>query len=197
MIRASNMLGEERTKRIVGRLDGLTRLATLEQVLAVVCILIPAGLIAFDGWHVRDSVCAYYDMSENEWFYVPITTASMLFIVNGVVKKARFYNWILGVALLLVLMFDHEGGASVVHFFGAIVFFAGNGAVMLLHADTALERQLRWPLIGVIVASMLAWLLSDWFTLFWAEWISLLVIGLHFFINSRESRQATALAAAA
>ena len=88
MIRATNMLGEERTKRIVGRLDGLTRLATLEQVLAGVCILIPAGLIAFDGWHVRDSVSAYYDMSENEWFYVPITTASMLFINSRESRQA-------------------------------------------------------------------------------------------------------------
>lgn len=196
MIRAEQVFGEKQAAKIVERLDGLTRLATLEQILASICVLIPAGLLLFSG-EVRDSISAYYDMNNSEWFYVPITTAALLFVVNGVVKRAHPYNWMLGLALLLVLLFDHENATSSIHYVGAVLFFAGNAIVMLLFADTDLERRLRWPLVGVITAAMLAWGVFDWFTLFFAEWLSLSVIALHFFINSAQGRNSSRALAAA
>lgn len=185
MSRAAQILGEERADRVMARFDELARLATLEQVLAGVCTLIPVALIVFDDFNVRGSISAYYKMVENQWFYVPLAAAALLFIVNGVVKKARFYNWMLGVALLVVLMFDHEGDSAVAHFAAATIFFVGNAAVMLFYAETDIERRLRWPLVATVAVAMLAWWLVDWFTLFWAEWLSLLVIATHFLLTSR------------
>ena len=197
MIDARDIMSDETRARVVGAFDGMTRLATLEQVLATICILIPAGLLLFDGDDgIRGSISAYYDMTEAQWFYVPITAAAMLFIVNGIVKNGRFYNWILGAGLLLVVMFDHES-AAVPHFFGAAVFFGGNIGVMALLPDTDLERRLRWPMLGICLIAGAGWLWVDWFTLFWAEWLSMIVIAVHFFINaSEESKRSASLAAA-
>lgn len=197
MISASDIMSDEARARVVGVFDGMKRLATIEQVLATICILIPAGLMLFDNEDsVRDSISAYYDMNEAQWFYVPITAAATLFIVNGIVKNGRFYNWILGAGLLLVVMFDHDS-ASGPHFLGAFVFFGGNIAVMALLPDTDLERRLRWPMLGICLIALAGWLWVDGFTTFWAEWLSMVVIAVHFFINAAEESKRSAHLAAA
>ena len=51
--------------------------AKLERVLAGVCIFTPALLIAFDNGPIRNSISAYYNMVQNQIFYVPLTIASI------------------------------------------------------------------------------------------------------------------------
>src|SRR5215472_1484321 len=83
--------------------SGVMRFAKLERVLAGVCLLIPLLLIVFDDRGrtsmIRESISAYYNMKQSEVFYFPLTVASMLFVVNGVVKEKRTYNTILGIML--------------------------------------------------------------------------------------------------
>src|SRR5512134_355677 len=79
--------------------DQLGRFAKLERILAVVCFFTPLLLLWADPGSIRDSISAYYDMDQNQWFYFLLTVASMLFIVNGVTKQQHSYNTGLGIVL--------------------------------------------------------------------------------------------------
>ena len=110
--------------------QGVTRFAKLERVLAAVCLLIPAFLIWSDHGTIRPSISAYFDMEQAQVFYFPLTVAAMLFVVNGVVKEKRAYNWILGVLLAGVVLFNHLD-FPVIHNISAVGFFGGNAVVMV------------------------------------------------------------------
>jgi hypothetical protein len=163
----------------------LRRFARLEQVLAVLLVLTPALLIAIDTGDekIRGSISAYHDVSRPWAFYVPLTIAAMLFIVNGVVRRAHVYNTVLGAALMGVILFDHDGGTAVPHGIFAAVFFGGNVAVWLFFS-TNKSIRLKSLFVGVVAAAGILWAATDWFTLFWAEWVSLTIVATHFFLDS-------------
>lgn len=196
MFEMDQLIGEKRAARLSDTFEGIQRLTSLEKVLAVVCVLIPAGLWGFAG-ELRGSISAYHDMPNNEMYFVPLTAAAMLFVVNGLVKKQHPYNVALGVALLIVILFDHDGASEFIHGAAAVLFFLGNALVMVLFADSEIEEQVKWPLVAAIVAAVAAWKLFGWISLFWAEWASLIVVAAHFYINSRQSEEATEELAAA
>ena len=160
----------------------LTRLATLERTLGLVCIFIPFILILFDGLHIRNSISAYYSMSRDQVFYFSLSVAAMLFIVNGVVKEKHIYNTILGIMLSGVILFNCDA-VPIVHFSCASVFFGGNGFVILFFSSKK-ERSFKIIFTAIIVVAMLGCFLFHWFSLFWAEWISLAIIAIHYFIEA-------------
>ena len=167
---------------IARAVDGVTRFAKLERVIAAVCLLIPAFLIWFDNGHIRDSISAYYNMTEAEIFYFPLTVASMLFVVNGVVKERHPYNSLLGVMLAGVILFNLDD-AKTLHYVFATAFFGGNAVVILVYSSKK-ERWFKALLVAGIVLSMLACFVFNWFTLFWAEWVSFALIALHYILES-------------
>jgi len=162
--------------------QGVIRFAKLERVLAAFCLLIPAFLIIFDDGPIRDSISAYYDMEQNQIFYFPLTVASMLFVVNGVVKEKHVYNTVLGVMLAGVILFNHDD-FSTVHYFFALVFFAGNAVVIVVFSSKK-ERWFKILLVTVIALSMLGYFLFGWLTLFWMEWLSFGIIAFHYILES-------------
>ena len=167
--------------------QGVTRFAKLERVLAVVCLFTPVFLIwfdngPFDDGRIRDSISAYYDMEENQVFYFPLTVASMLFVVNGVVKKRHIYNTLLGVMLAGVILFNQDD-FSTLHTIFAVVFFAGNAAVIIVFSSKK-ELWFKALLVAAIVISMLGCFVFGWFPLFWAEWLSFGIIALHYILES-------------
>lgn len=168
--------------RAAHTVEDITRFARLERVLASVCLLVPVFLIWSTGGVVRESISAYYDIEQNQIFYFFLTMAAMLFIVNGVVKEKYFYNTFLGVMLAGVILFNHDD-FTVVHGAFAFAFFAGNGVVILLYSSKK-ELWFKRLLVGGIVTAMLGFFLLDWFTLFWAEWLSFGIIALHYILES-------------
>ena len=86
-----------------------------------------------------------------EAFYVPLTVAAMLFVVNGVLKEGHWYNWVVGVLLALLVVFDHDGASRYPHFIGAIGFFVGNVAVMIWFSKHKPRRRDRRSFVGTIV----------------------------------------------
>jgi hypothetical protein len=162
--------------------EGVTRFAKLERVLAAVCLLIPAFLIWFDHGTIRPSISAYFDMEQAQVFYFPLTVAAMLFVVNGVVKEKRAYNWILGVLLAGVVLFNHLD-FPVIHNISAAGFFGGNAVVMVWFSSRK-ERWFKALMVAGIAAAMAGFFLFDWFTLFWAEWLSFAIIALHYILES-------------
>jgi hypothetical protein len=156
------------------------RYAKLETILASVCCLIPILLIIFDGFNKRDSISEYYNMKFNQVYYYFLTVAAMMFIVNGVIKKQRFYNTILGIMLTGVILFNHEGEISnFFHFTFAALFFLGNGFVMLKYSSM-ITRKWKIFFAFVMLLSFLSWKPFGFISLFTAEWISLLMITIHY-----------------
>jgi hypothetical protein len=155
--------------------------AKLERVLASLLAFTPLVLMIRDPGPTRESISAYYSMSENQLFYVPLTIAAMLFIVNGVLKGERNYNIILGVALAGLLLFNQDDWTPL-HSVFAISFFAGNAAVVLLFSP-ATWRRFRIAFALLVGLVMVSYFLG-WITFFQAEWLSLFAIAVHFVFAS-------------
>jgi len=163
--------------------QGLVKLAKLERMLALICLTAPFFLIEGDNWHVRDSISAYYNIDKAVLFYVPLTVAFMLFVVNGLVKDRHPYNTVLGAALAGLVLLNHHD-FKIAHLIFAAIFFLGNAYVIVKYSS----REERWFKIGWVAVIAIA--LASWgfglITLFWAEWISLCIIGIHYILESLE-----------
>lgn len=165
--------------------QSLRRFATVERALAVLCVTIPLWLIVFDEGpeSVRGSVSAYFDMTPPQAYYFPLTVAAMLFLFNGIVKTKRFYNVVLGLMLAGVVLFNFEGATKTPHYIFAIGFFGLNVAVILWFSQDV-AFWLRAALTTVILGALVCWIATDWFTTFYAEWVSLVAIAIHFVFDS-------------
>jgi hypothetical protein len=165
-------------------IDHLKGYARLERVLALFCVASPLLMIWADSWAVRDSISAYYSMTSNQWFYFPLTAASMLFLVNGFVKQESYYNAWLGIMLTGVVLLNHQD-FRVPHGVFAAGFFLGNAAVMAFFSRGVKQRFRIMVLIGVLVV-FLMWKPLGIVSLFVAEWISLTLIAAHFLADASE-----------
>lgn len=160
--------------------EGLSRLAQLQTYLGALLVLTPLLLWWVDtGDDVRPSISAYYDVGEPWAFYVPLTAGAMLFLVNGLIKKEHAYNTGLGLALFGVILFDHKS-LELPHEICAFTFFGGNFVVMWFFS-TNKSVPLKILLGAAIVAALVLW----WqVSLFWAEWLSLVIVATHFVLAS-------------
>ncbi len=161
----------------------LARWAPVERVLAAVCAVSPLVMWWIDPKPLRGSISAYFAMVENQWFYVPLAIAAMLFIVNGITKQQHWYNWVLGGALVGVLMFNTTD-SGLVHMVFAITFFAGNVAVMIWWSDA--PAKYRYGFAGVIGLTAVVTFATGVLTVWLAEFISLLIIAAHYLLDSLE-----------
>ncbi len=162
-------------------MQGVISFAKLERILAAVCITTPLFLILGDTEPIRNSISAYYEMDNNVLYYVPLSVAFMLFVVNGVIKKQRAYNTILGAMLAGLVLFNLDD-FKWPHRFFAGSFFIGNALVIVAFSPRE-ELWFKSLLVFIILAALGAW----WFfmfSLFWAEWISLFIIGAHYILES-------------
>lgn len=165
-----------------------------EIIIAIICITIPAllRLADKDCPHFRKSISKYVYISNSYIYGMLMCIAAMLFIFNGAVyfksekhtnvhPMGKWYNVILGICLLGVIIFIPNKFPTIHLIFGGI-FFLGNAVVIGLF-------QKNYPILGrvlalLIAASFVLCLVFCLFTLFWAEWLSLTVIGVHFILEA-------------
>jgi len=161
---------------------GLAGLVKLEVVVTTICFFIPLIVWWGDDWNLREHISGYYAMEEAQLFYVPLTVAAMLFVVNGVVREKHWYNVGLGVALTGVVLFNHFDH-SIIHNISAAAFFGGNALVFVLFTP----KQELWfkVVLALTMALGLAGYLFGWYSLFVAESLSLWVIAVHFILESK------------
>jgi Protein of unknown function (DUF998) len=176
--------------------DPLRSFKIFERIITVVCITIPLLLWIGDGWpkKFRSSISDYVYMCRSYIFGMLLAVAAMLFITNGAVyfrnegmeklnlrKQGKWYNVALGLSLLGVILFPYKQ-YQYPHYFFAIIFFVGNALVIgLFHQKE--YRKLSVTLAFLTIGSLLPVFLG-WFSLFWGEWLSLAVIGIHFYLES-------------
>lgn len=153
---------------------------------------------------IRDSISSYVSMKNAQIFGLLLTTASMLFIFNGAIYinkvgensskwHGKWYNLVLGVCLLCVVLFPCTNPhLKYLHYGFAILFFGGSAFVIAFFNDRK-HRTISAVIAGVCLLSFAVyllntlWLHSQMFTpltLFWAETVSLWVIGIHYILES-------------
>jgi hypothetical protein len=184
--------------------DPLITFKWFERFLAIFCIAIPLILRLTDrlekggykdSW--RSSISDYVYMWHSYVFGLLLGMAAMLFIFNGFVyfkqeqqdqlnldRSGKWYNIVLGTCLIGVVCFPWQQ-YRYIHFSFAGAFFLGNALV------TGYFHTKRWRKSNVVMALLTVIALGlyftgwfPWLTLFWAEWASLAVVGVHFWLES-------------
>ena len=90
-----------------------------------------------------------------------------------------WYNIVLGISLLLVMLLPHLENI-VLHYIFAVVFFAGSIALMLF-LKSNVQRGLAYFLAGISSVSLVLHLiLGCKYPLFWAEWVAFTAIAIHY-----------------
>ena len=169
----------------------LVGLIRLESAVALILIAVPIALRFADD---RGSISAYHDMADPRWFFVPLTAASMMLITNGLVQpESHGYNASLGLLLLGVVMFDHDGMSAVPHFFSAVTFFVlavAFAALMITHYISVWKGSPKpsklvaiTSAVGVALPLGLAALLLDP-PVFWVESVGVWIIALHYIAHT-------------
>ncbi|MBM4118919.1 hypothetical protein FJ251_14530 [bacterium] len=92
-------------------------------------------------------------------------------------------NTLLGLMLIGVVLFNHDD-FSRLHTAFAVAFFGGNAVVMVWYSPKK-ELWFKVLLVGGIVLAMAGCYWLDWFTLFYAEWLSFGIIAAHYILESR------------
>lgn len=168
---------------VTQKIEDLKDYAKLERVLALFCAASPLLMLLFDAFSFRDSISAYYSMDQNQIFYVPLTAAAMLFLVNGFVKKQHWYNAWLGVLLAGVILFNYQDWKWPHNVF-AFAFFLGNAGVIAFYSRNV-PVGIRRIFIGGVLLVLAGWVFRL-YSLFWAEWISLLFIAGHYMLDASD-----------
>lgn len=176
----------------------------VERFIALFLILIPLILFLSDDECWRPSISNYVYMDNSYVFGLLLTMAAMLFIFNGALyfgsseykglkgkANNKWYNIILGISLLFVILFPHEE-YKYPHYIAAGVFFLGSSLAIALDCR---KKNRKWNLFFAIlsIVSLVFYFVNycfdlniNWYTLLVAEWISLTVISIHYYLDSRE-----------
>jgi len=151
-----------------------------------------------DGWGFRFSLSDYAHSSRSYLFGLLYCLAAVLFLLNGVVyvkskrtlaldNKGEWYNLAIGLSLLGVVA-SPQCSLPLLHNIFTGLFFAGNLYALLFArspGEPGYYKTIRISMaVLIIIAIALALILAllpgdDKFTVLYAEWISLIFIGIH------------------
>ena len=168
-----------------------------QKIIAGVCVLIPLVLWYTDtGSEFRPSISNYVYMPHSYVFGMMLTMGAMLFIFNGalywntsddmgVSDHGKWYNAVLGFALLLVICFPHLQ-YPIPHYIFACTFFVGNALVTLVFH----RKADAFGSIAIGSLTMLSFVLvfTHTVSLLVAEWVSLTCIAGHFIMQSNTDK---------
>ena len=168
-----------------------------QKVIAGVCLCIPLILRATDhASSFRPSISNYVYMQHSYVFGMLLTIGAMMFMFNGALyfntedkldisDRGKFYNLILGIALLLVVCFPHLQ-FPVEHYTVAIIFFFGNAVVTaLFHNKKDSNSSI---LLAIATVAGFIFVYANIFSLLCAEWISLACIAGHFWMQANSTQ---------
>ncbi|MFT4865832.1 MAG: hypothetical protein ACI8RE_002026 [Ilumatobacter sp.] len=175
----------------------------------------------------RESISSYHDVLTAGAFFIPLTVAVMLFVVNGWIYAGHRVHVAMGVYLLGVIVFDHVGRTRPLHFvFAGAFFVVGAFLEAVRDSDVPDWSPLKWILMAPIlpgwilfsrwsrvkqqgrragaillpfaVFALLArvgggWIGDCW--LFFAEWIALAVLVIHYLCDARSHAHKNAASA--
>lgn len=109
----------------------------------------------------RNSISSYHDVLTAGAFFVPLTIAVMLFVVNGWIYAGHRIHVAMGAYLLGVIVFDHVGRTRPLHFVFAGAFFVVGAFLEAVRDDDVPNWSPRkWMLMAPILPGWI--LLARW-----------------------------------
>ena len=153
------------------------RLKKLELIKAIVLFFLPIILIIVNK-EMRPSISDYAYSVHNGVFYTLMSLSGTLYIYNGVINRSKWYNIVLGLALIGIGLTPHLD-YPFWHYLFACVYFTGSIIVIPIFTSNK-QRKLKLILSLLITISLLGFVVFDWYSLFIAEWLALTVICFHF-----------------
>lgn len=100
-----------------------------DQIAVALCVLAPAIMWIADAIHLRSalaprfSISDYHNLVPPGAFFMPLTVAVVLFIVNGWLIHGHRVHVVMGLYLLGVLIFDEKDATLALHYIFAVYFF--------------------------------------------------------------------------
>ena len=158
------------------------RLFNYEIWIATMLVLMPLILITFDGGNIRSSVSNYVYMEHNQVYYLILFSAATLFSNNGALW-VKNYNIVLGLLLAGVALTPHLE-FPIIHQVLAAVFFAGSVFVMIFYSSKK-QRKYKIYAGAFIIVGMLGHFVLGVYSLFYAEWIGIVPIAIHYLGESK------------
>lgn len=161
-------------------MKSLINLTRFKAVQSVLFLLIPLILILVNGGTLK-SISAYVNYTPVAFTFL-LTLAGALFIYDGVQESKRTYNIYIGTALFGVIFFNHLE-FPVIHYIFAGIFFLGSLFNMIFFSS---KKERIWKIItGIAVLfGMAGCFFFHWYSIFWAEWIGMVPISVHFLLES-------------
>ena len=156
-----------------------TRFKKLETIMASFLLFMPLILILISR-EVRPSISDYAYSKINNIFSGLLWCSAIIFLYNGVLTK-KWYNIVLCVALIGVSATPHLD-FPLWHYSFAVLFFIGSVFVMI-YFSSAKQRWFK-ILAGIVILTGLLGSYFNYYSLFYAEWIGLLPITLHYIAES-------------
>jgi hypothetical protein len=150
---------------------------------ALIFVLIPVVIMLVNSGTILDSISAYIYAVPMTFGWL-LTLAVAIFFYDGFVEPKRWYNMISGLALSGVVLFPCED-YYITHYIFAGVFFAWTTLSIPIFSSNK-QRWFKILIALFITFGILGCFLFQWYSIFWAEWIGLLPISVHYILEVLE-----------
>lgn len=153
----------------------------LNVILALSFLAIPLLLFIATG-EIRQSISNYEYSSQSGLFHLLLSLAGAMFFYNGYVDRSKFYNMVIGASLWGVVLTPHLE-YEILHYSFAGLFFIGSIFAMIFWSS---GKERFWKILtGVaILYAMAGCFYYNWYSIFWAEWLGMLPISIHYVLES-------------
>lgn len=141
-------------------------------------ILLPLILILAHDEPIRRSI-SHYAHSEHPYLLpILLTFTASVFFLDALVRKTKWYNFVLG-ALLIGIALTPCDDNPIAHYIFTGAYFAGSAFVMIYYSSV---KQRWWKIIAgvVMVVSLSLAFFFQVLSIFTAEWIGILPMGIHY-----------------
>ena len=143
--------------------------------------LVPALFWAFNDFVILKSISAYA-LEIPTVFALILGWVAKLFITEGWINRKNYFEMVIGWALVGVIAFNMKDYSNI-HYICAFIFFEGSVFNMIYYSSG--KYRIFSIVFGVILNfAMAGCFLFGWYSIFWAEWIGLLPISLHKFLET-------------
>ena len=158
------------------------RIYNFDKWVVLLLITMPLILIAFDDWNVRTSISNYVYMKHNQVYYFLLIIGSTMFAYNGALWRKN-YQILLGATLLGVALTPHKEYV-ILHSISAGLFFLGSIFVMIYYSSKKQRIYKIYVGLFITVVMLLHFILKA-YSLFYAEWLGILPIAIHYLGESK------------
>lgn len=152
----------------------------LKVIQALAFLAIPLVLMCAHG-EILPSI-SHYAHETPMLFGWMLTMAGCLFLYDGYVNRKRWYNIICAIGLFGLILFpniDHDYA----HYTFTAIFF-GASMFNMIYFSSKRERIYKIAAAVLVIFGMVGYFWLDWYSMFFAEWIGMVPISVHFVLEA-------------